>query len=297
MKIKHAYLIIAHTDFNLLNMLLQAIDDERNDIFIHIDKKVSCLPQLYNTRANVFVLSDRVDVRWGDYSQILTELKLYDYAFSIQAKLGVCYQYYHLLSGVDLPIKTQDYIHEFCKKHQGKIFLGFYQGDCSLELLRKVGVYHLCPRHFDKNMPLSPLKIIREIFSRLQLRVGIFLRNTDVHLVKGPNWCSITNEFVSYLLEHRDDIKRRYRYSCCGDEIYKQTLCWNSKFKNKVYDLCDEAKGSMRFINWKCFGSYSILTPFDIDDYVLLKESSALFARKFSNDSIEVASRILADVI
>lgn len=36
---KHAYLIIAHNQFALLKELLKSIDDERNDIYIHIDKK------------------------------------------------------------------------------------------------------------------------------------------------------------------------------------------------------------------------------------------------------------------
>lgn len=33
----HAYLIIAHDQFDLLESLLKCIDDERNDIYIHID--------------------------------------------------------------------------------------------------------------------------------------------------------------------------------------------------------------------------------------------------------------------
>ena len=37
---KHAYLIIAHNQFALLKELLKSIDDERNDIYIHIDKKI-----------------------------------------------------------------------------------------------------------------------------------------------------------------------------------------------------------------------------------------------------------------
>ena len=43
---KHAYLIIAHHEFDILNKLIQAIDDERNDIFIHFDKKVRNCPSL-----------------------------------------------------------------------------------------------------------------------------------------------------------------------------------------------------------------------------------------------------------
>lgn len=38
---KHAYLIMAHNQFHILEVLLNLIDDERNDIFLHIDKKVS----------------------------------------------------------------------------------------------------------------------------------------------------------------------------------------------------------------------------------------------------------------
>ena len=38
---KHAYLIIAHTDFHQLLQLVKQLDDVRNDIYIHIDRKAS----------------------------------------------------------------------------------------------------------------------------------------------------------------------------------------------------------------------------------------------------------------
>ena len=34
-EMKHAYLIMAHHEFEVLGKLVQAIDDKRNDIFIH----------------------------------------------------------------------------------------------------------------------------------------------------------------------------------------------------------------------------------------------------------------------
>lgn len=36
---KHAYLIIAHKNDYTLSSLLKAIDNENNDIFLHMDKK------------------------------------------------------------------------------------------------------------------------------------------------------------------------------------------------------------------------------------------------------------------
>ena len=38
---KHAYLIIAHNNFEQLKNLIHALDDTRNDIYVHIDKKAS----------------------------------------------------------------------------------------------------------------------------------------------------------------------------------------------------------------------------------------------------------------
>lgn len=42
---KHAYLIMAHTQPELLKKLLMTIDHERNDIFLHIDRKSELDPK------------------------------------------------------------------------------------------------------------------------------------------------------------------------------------------------------------------------------------------------------------
>ena len=41
---KHAYLIIAHHEFEVLEKLVQSLDDVRNDIYIHFDRKLKSLP-------------------------------------------------------------------------------------------------------------------------------------------------------------------------------------------------------------------------------------------------------------
>ena len=106
---RHAYLIMAHNEWELLNTLLSLIDDERNDIFLHIDKKVKNMPNLYQPKfSKLYLTPKRYDVRWGDVGQVHSEMHLFK-----TAKEHGPYQYYHKLSGVDLPIKTQDYIHHF----------------------------------------------------------------------------------------------------------------------------------------------------------------------------------------
>lgn len=75
------------------------------------------------------MLQKRIDARWGDYSLVEVELSLFREAFNNGE-----YEYYHLLSGVDLPIKSQNYIHDFCKIHKGTEFIGIAQNVSVKEL-------------------------------------------------------------------------------------------------------------------------------------------------------------------
>lgn len=65
MAIKHAYLIIAHNNWSVLERLLVLLDDNRNDIYLHIDKKVP-FPSLVCTlqKAKIIILN-KVNVKWG----------------------------------------------------------------------------------------------------------------------------------------------------------------------------------------------------------------------------------------
>ena len=98
------------------------LDDERNDVYLHVDARAV---ELFNQfkdfqlkKGKLIILKNRIAVHWGDLSQVEVEYRLFETAL-----YNGPYAYYHLLSGVDLPIKTQDYIHEFFQKHAGKFFL------------------------------------------------------------------------------------------------------------------------------------------------------------------------------
>lgn len=292
---KHAYLIIAHNDFEILKLLLTALDDERNDIFIHFDAKCSDLPLLKCNNSNLYIIPNRIDVRWGDYSQIETEMLLFEFVHDIQIKKGLSYTYYHLLSGVDIPLKTQDYIHRFFNLHTGKEFLGFFQADVVVELKNKVQWYHLFPKDFSKVRQFNIKSLLRALFCRIQSLIG-FKRNDDLILVRGTNWVSITNDFVEFLLSKKEEIYKRFNHTFCADEVYKQTLCWNSSFKKRIFNTTNEAIGCMREINWIITEDSSFLPSFTMADYKRLKESPMLFARKFDTENIDVVKRIISEL-
>lgn len=85
-------------------MLLSAIDDDRNDIYIHVDKKTVDVP-FEDIRSTVchspLTFIERTFVNWGGYSQINVELALLSEATKTP------HAYYHLISGVDFPLKSQ----------------------------------------------------------------------------------------------------------------------------------------------------------------------------------------------
>ena len=67
---------------------------------------------------------------------------------------------------------------------------------------------------------------------------------------KGAEWVSITNDLVEYLLSKKEEVLKNFKFISCPDEIYKQTLVWNSKFRSKVYAINDEYASCLRAIDW-----------------------------------------------
>lgn len=282
---KHAYLILAHNEFEVLERLLMALDDDRNDIYIHFDAKVKQLPEFQVRNATLHVLTNRIDVKWADVSVMEAELNLFE-----AASRNNCYSYYHLLSGVDMPIKSQDYIHNFFQNNDGKEFIGFYQGDITNEINRKVRSTHLFPGSFRSTEGMLNLskRVIRAGFLKMQ-ELFHWKRNTAIDFKKGTQWISITDGLVKLLLSKRNEISKIYQNSFCCDEIVVQTVCWNSDFKNKIYNLEDEGKGCMREIRWE----NNVIRDWTEKDYDYLVQSDKLFARKFNSKSISAVDKIL----
>lgn len=273
---KHAYLIMAHADPEHLQNLINALDDERNDIFIHIDGKqdISKFKDITSQNSKLEFLKHRTDVFWGDPSLIDAEYSLF------RCVAGGKYSRIHLISGADYPIKSQDYIHKFFDEHKDEEFIDFEdERMLTSELRKKMRLYNfLLPyiSHPDKDIA-SFFNFVRRVLLALQMCLRINRHYSMDTIKKGSNWASMTQTFVDELLRHEMEIKREYRYTHCCDEIYKQTIAWNTSFRNKISTL-----GNVRLIDFSRGNGKSPYT-FQKQDLDLLKKSDALFARKFSS--------------
>lgn len=280
---KHAYLIIAHNEPEVLRTLLAALDDVRNDIFVHIDRRARFVYESvkdYKPKHSTLVfLEHPIAVYWGDISQVQVEYMLFERAFSQGP-----YAYYHLLSGVDLPIKSQDYIHAFFQKNQGKEFVGFWMDAAHRrDLKRKVYRYYLFTRYFKGGNALvhSVCALSRNLFLALQKVIRYKRNQGNIVFQKGFNWVSITQAFCTYLLSQKENVFRTFRYTLCPDEIFIQTVLWNSSFREHIYNKENALIGSMRYIDWERGNPY-VWQEKDTDE---LLSSPYLFARKFASAS------------
>ena len=281
---KHAYLIIAHNEFELLEYLVKSIDDPRNDIFIHIDRKSN----FKNTRkiedlvlkSNTYIYS-KFSVTWGDETQVKCEMFLLEKAHDIYK-----YDYYHIISGVDFPIKTQDYIHEFFLKNSGKEFVHFDSFNINSEVYDRVNYYHLLSKYYKRSknklfnfliFKLDNLLVLVQKMLKIKKNIGFNL------IQKGCNWCSITNNLTEYILHNKDNIKQLVYKSRCADEVFIQTVIINSKFKDNLFNthFDNDYHSCIRLILWD---EKNVKSPkkFEIDDYNMLKSSKEIFARKFT---------------
>lgn len=270
---KHAYLIIAHNNFNILKKLLEMIDSEHNDIYVHIDKRVKNFSksEYYGIvkRANLY-FTRRISVYWGHSSQIDCEMLL----------LKTClrkgkYSFVHLLSGVDLPIKKQSEIYDFFESHPNTQFLQIG----GIERHRwPLNNYYFTVR-FKEGKVKRFIDTVTEIVS-YKLKIDRLRKYPDLVLQKSANWFSITGECAEYIVKKKWQIWRMTRFTVCADELFLPTIIRNSRFWDQVYNKEASWDGHMRYIDRiRCVGSSP--HTFTIEDKEAIENSKMLFARKF----------------
>lgn len=287
---KHAYLVIAHNNLKILRMLIDLLDYKDNDIYIHIDKKSNINIKDINVenRKSKIKIYKEIDVKWADFSQIETEMFLLK-----KASIEVKYKYYHLISGVDLPLKSQKYIHDFFLKNAGKEFIHFSGEKVNQKTKNRVEYKHMFTKYasFKKNWLLQKFDTVIVYVQKVMRK-----RNKISNIQYGSNWFSITDDLARYVLEKEKWIQENFKHSSFGDELFLQTIVNNSSFKENLYTskFNGDNHSNMRLIDWKRGTPYT----YRIEDYNLLMDSEYLWARKFDEKvDIRIVEKIYSDLM
>ena len=262
-KNKHAYLIMCHTNFHQLNILLELLDDARNDIYLHIDKKSNgfSAEQIQNhvSKAKIYFISP-ITVGWGGDSQIKAEVRLLREA--VKSK----HQYYHLISGVHFPLMSNDDLHQWFDACHGACILREVPLS-EEEIQMRFGRYHFFLKHL-----ISRNRFVNKTYHlgwrgalKLQKLLGI-RRDTSFIQGKASQWCSLNEEAVSLLLAQEKTALKRFRRTFCCDEFF-------------VRSVIEDTGIPILFDNRICHVEFVNTTPkqFTEADYPMLAASGALF--------------------
>jgi len=273
---KIAHLILAHNQPHQLARLIDRLSHEDAYFFVHIDAKTDMEHFKFLTlNERVFLISDRVKVRWGAYSIVQATIN----GFKAIVNSGKQIDYVNLLSGADYPIKTTAEIHLFLKERAEKNFMAFESvHEQWHEAISRLTTYHLTnyefPGKYFVQKWLNKLAPPRKMPGNL-IPVG------------RSQWLTINSEAVKFILEYIEkhpEVTRFFKLTWAPDEIIFQTILYNSPFKNSMVN------NNLRYIDWS-EGKPSPKTLVE-EDFIKLIKSDALFARKFD----PAQSRILDEL-
>ena len=189
------------------------------------------------------------------------------------------YAYYHFISGVDYPLKSQDEIHDFFASCGNRQFVAYdWNGIKDGRFLNRVQYYHFFSNIIGKNRGASILICLLSKLDGVMLAIQHFLKINRVSykFYKGSQWFSITKEATVAILKEKNNILNRYRFTLAPDEAWLQTFMQESEFVGQIAD------SNLRYIKWiQGKASPETLT---MEDYENMVGSGKLFARKFDWD-------------
>ncbi|MCF0173747.1 MAG: hypothetical protein HUJ95_00255 [Bacteroidales bacterium] len=276
---RHAFIILAHGKFSQLDILLNALEDEDFDIYLHIDALAN-VPEGYidsiKAEHKNLILLPRKTLYWGDISLVEAELD----AFKNILDAGKAYSHIHLLSGQDLPLKSPQEIKAVFATKSGQQFI-------DIKPKAKTNYPHVrcwipLPKYLKyksgSHIKYRLLKIVNQL---AYIGEKVFLmpkwRGLDYDYKMSSQWVSITPSAAEFLVSRRNEILKRYAHAFAPDEFFLASELWNSSFKENII------QDNLRYIKW---GAAHSPHPFVIEmkNYDEMLSSGALFARKFDID-------------
>jgi hypothetical protein len=272
---KNAYLILAHTNPEQIKLLIDNLDYlQSTSFFIHIDAKSRIekrLKILLGKGSNIFFVSERVNVFWGGFSQVEATLNLLRLAYNYYK--GTSKVYFHLISGMDFPIKSNAFIYDFYEKNYGTQYIEYnelpYKGwsnNGGIDRLKYYWFMDDMDRKESHKLYLvqKELNIINKHYSVKHRYYG------------GSQWWSITIDCIKYILDKtvNHSVIDMFKRTFCADEIFFHTMI----LKSQKFNVCNN---NMRYIDWISGPDYP--KTLDMSDINKINLSGNLFARKINS--------------
>lgn len=276
---KQAILIQCHNKPEQINALINILPSEQYDFYIHVDKKSTILEKIIK-KENVCFVKNRVDVRWGRFSQVEATLEL--------MKL-ICkpkdYSYCHLISGNDFVIKSLEWmIHTFSEKNNREfIEANYLDGTSTWSWGGLDRIYCYYPQWMIQRPANKFMKFVRVFYRELIMRTKLFKRKKLPvnNFYGGSSWWSLTGNMIEWMnkyLESNEEYLECFSHGVCVDEVFFSTLVMMSPYKNNI------TNNHMRYMIWDEPGNTTGGPAIIREKHICsLLNSEYAFARKFTD--------------
>jgi hypothetical protein len=264
---KIAVLVLVHKNQEQAESLIRHLAVDFS-LYVHVDKRS---PVTLDGTGRVKVYK-KFKTYWGSFNIVKATLCLLREAYADNCDR------YILISGQDLPIKTNTEIKRFFEKNEKDYIeviklpykFGHYDSD-----LTRVSRYWPCVKvRWKERKTIVPELIyrVKELF--LNVTVNLKKRPLRYEFYGGTQWFNLTRDTAGKMLGYLDRnpaYMRRYRLTHVSDEIFFQTLV-------RLLNI-ETVNDHLRYIDWETGPEYPRnLTK---EDFGRITASPALFARKF----------------
>jgi hypothetical protein len=285
---KIAYLMLTHKNPRLLKRAIEALSSESCAFFIHIDLKSDIREFSGIGGKHIFVSEERMPVYWGEFSQVEATIRLIRQALGSSAK----YDYFVLLHGSDYPLRSSGYIQRFLEENRGCEFMSMVKMPAPGYPLSKIN-----------KLRYPSDKPVRRFASRALAKLGLVQRDYRKYLGRlepyaGDACWVLSRDACHYILEFAErnpQVETYFRNTFTSDEMFFHTILGNSPFISRT-------RSSLLYTDWSIPGAHpkmfndAHITFFEQQQKVWVEDQSgsgeALFARKFSDERLDLLDRI-----
>lgn len=273
--LEHAFLMMVHKSPELFGRIVHILAKDNHHFFINVDKKTANIDDFKQAVRDVknVTFIPQMRVHHGSVEQIHCELALYRAAMNASVKID----YFHLISGQDYPLRSNEQFDSFMEQHKGRSF-GMIDDDAFREECMK-RKYPYRTNVFHPNGHNYLFRILRKLTWRLQLILHV--RSYILDCWGGWNWRSLYRPVVTYLLDYVDKnptFLKRFNHTNCCDEIYFTTLV------HPLMDKLDiDGRTPLRYVSWIAPRPISSnQRPYILEepDFPYVISSQAFFCRK-----------------
>lgn len=256
---------------------------EENIVLIHVDKKSNIEDFLFLKAKNVHFIENRISILWGNVSQIISTIELMKYSLKYE------YEYFFLLSGDDIPLRSNKDLNNFLYKNIKYDFIHYQDGKTPY-INPEDRVKYNYPSFFflkKKTFYIRLKKFFVYTFKDVFYKNKLFndYKINIPKLYKGTNWFGLKKSTIVYISEYISNnpwFLDLFEKSVCGDEIFFHSII-KANDKIIIFDNPNYGHKALRYIDGVSGPEYpKILNEEDSSN---MKKSNYFFARKVHEDA------------